>query len=74
MNITSLIVEIEPGTSAAVLNSLARLDKVTVYGVKDEKIVVVIEGETPGVVEGLVKQIEAIEHISGLSPVYSVNE
>ena len=74
MNVTSIIVEIEPGTSEAVLRSLALIDKVTVYGIKDEKIVAVLEEETPDAIEELVKKIESIEHISGLSPVFSVNE
>jgi nitrate reductase NapAB chaperone NapD len=74
MNVTSIIVEIEPGTSEAVLRSLALIDKVTVYGVKDEKIVVVLEEETPDAIEELAKKVEAIEHISGLSPVFSVSE
>jgi nitrate reductase NapAB chaperone NapD len=74
MNITSLIVEIEPGTSEAVLYSLALLERVTVYGIKDERIVLVLEDESPADIEQHVKQIEAIQHVSGISPVYSLNE
>lgn len=53
----SLIVEIKEDTCEAVLRSLAVLDNVSVYGIKDNKIVLVIEGDTIGEVEETVMRI-----------------
>jgi len=74
MNVTGLIVEFEPGMGEAVFQGLALLDSVTVYGVRDNKIVVVIEAESVHAIGGHLKEIEKIDYVTGLSPVYSVSE
>ncbi|GAB4416799.1 MAG: hypothetical protein OHK0032_12820 [Thermodesulfovibrionales bacterium] len=71
MAVASVIVEVENGVGEAVLNSLARIDNASVYGVKDNQIVMVIEADDMHVVEETIKEIYAIEKVIGVYPVYA---
>jgi len=71
MNISSAVVEIRDGAGEAVLNSLARLEKVSVYGIKDNQIVMVIEDmDMPGI-QNTINKIYGIENVIGVYPVYA---
>ncbi len=69
--VASVIVEIENGTGEAVLNSLARMDNISVYGVKDNQIVTVIEGSDMKIVKDNIKNIYALEGVIGVYPVFA---
>lgn len=71
MPVASVIVEIENGTGEAVLNSLAKINDVSVYGIKDNKIVTVIEGETVKEMEDTSKKLYAIEGVIDVYPVFA---
>ena len=71
MPVTSVVIEINDGVSEDVLGRLARVPHINVYGVKDNQIVTVIEGELPGDVEETVKTIQALDGVVGVYPVYS---
>lgn len=71
MAVTSVIVETEEGGSGAVLSSLALLENVSVFGVKDDQIVTVIEGDDMGVVEETLKRFYTIEKVIGVFPVFA---
>ncbi|MBI5213685.1 MAG: chaperone NapD [Nitrospirae bacterium] len=71
MAVTSVIVEFEDGAGEAVLNSLAMIDNVSVYGVKENQIVAVIEGKDMNSVEETMKGMYAIDRILGVFPVFS---
>ena len=65
MAVTSVIVETEEGGSEAVLSSLALLENVSVFGVKDNQIVTVIEGDDMGVVDETMRRFYTIEKVIG---------
>ena len=72
MPVSSAIVEIEAGAAGeAVLCSLSSMDTVTVYGIKENKIVIVIDAKTIGGIEESTKRIESIEGVTGVFSVYS---
>ncbi|BCB95911.1 hypothetical protein JZK55_08330 [Dissulfurispira thermophila] len=71
MAVASVIVEVEEGGGEAVLNSLASIDNISVYGIKDNKIVTVIEGESMQVIDNTIKELYSIERILGVYPVYA---
>ena len=74
MDITSVVVEIQPGMSGAVLHSLALIEKASVYGFKDDKIVVVLETSTPDELEKLTSELQSLEFVTGVNPVFSAHE
>jgi nitrate reductase NapAB chaperone NapD len=74
MNVTSVVVEIQPGMSGAVLHSLALIEKASVYGFKDDKIVVVLESSTPDELEKLNTDLQSIEYVTSVNPVFSAHE
>ena len=71
MPVSSAIVEIEEGTDEAVLSSLSSMDAVTVYGMKENKIVIVIDADSLGVIEESTMKIMSMEGVTGVFPVYS---
>ncbi len=71
MPVSSAIVEIEEGTGEAILNGLSRIPEASVYGIKENKIVVVIDGDSMGTIEECTKKILSMEGVTGVFPVYS---
>jgi nitrate reductase NapAB chaperone NapD len=71
MPVSSAIVEIDEGAGEAVLNSLSSMHDVTVYGMKENKIVIVIDADSLGVIEQSTKKIMSMEGVTGVFPVYS---
>ncbi len=71
MPVSSAIVEIEESAGEAVLSSLSSMDAVTVYGMKENKIVIVIDADSLGTIEEITKKIMSMEGVTGVFPVYS---
>ncbi|HTZ17318.1 MAG TPA: chaperone NapD [Dissulfurispiraceae bacterium] len=71
MPVSGAIVEIEEGTEEAVLSGLARIPEVSVYGMKENRIVIVIDGGSLGVIEKSTNRIQSMEGVTGVFPVYS---
>jgi nitrate reductase NapAB chaperone NapD len=71
MPIASAVVEIAEGLSEAVLGSLALIPEVSVYGVKENQIVVVMDGDSMGGIEESIRKIQLLEGVTGVYPVYS---
>lgn len=71
MAVASVIVEFENGNSEAVLNSLAKINNVSVYGIKDNQVVAVLEGEDMHVIDSTIKRLYSIDKIIGVYPVYA---
>jgi nitrate reductase NapAB chaperone NapD len=71
MAIASLVVEIQQGTSETVLHGLAQLPNVSVYGMKENQIVTVVEGDTIQSVDDAVKILLTMENVTGVFPVYA---
>jgi nitrate reductase NapAB chaperone NapD len=71
MPVSSAIVELEAGAGEAVLNSLSTMHAITVYGMKENKIVIVIDADSLGIIEESTKKIMSIEGVTGVFPVYS---
>lgn len=71
MAVASLIVEFEDGSGETVLNSLARISNISVYGIKDNQIVAVIEGEDMQVIDNTIRQLYGIANVIGVYPVYA---
>ncbi len=71
MAITSVIVEIEEGESDAVLGSIAQMARATVYGIKENQIVTVIEGGDSREIDEVIRQLSALDKVIGVYPVYA---
>ena len=71
MAVASVIVEIEGDFSEAVLSSLAKIHNASVYGIKENQIVTVIEGDTPHTIEETIKQLYSLEGVIGVYPVFA---
>lgn len=71
MPVTSVVVEVAPHTGEDLLGRLAHVPRVNVFGMKDQQIVTVIEGDTARDVEDVVKQIQELDGVIGVYPVYS---
>lgn len=71
MAISSIIVAIEDGAIEQVLPRLGAVAGVSVFGVKDNQIVAVIEAETLAAVNGIIKALSEFERVIGVYPVYA---
>ncbi len=71
MPVSSAIVEIEDGKSETVLSGLSRISEVSVYGMKENKIVVVIDGDSMSFIDESIRKIQSLEGVTGVFPVYS---
>lgn len=71
MPVASVIVEVEEGTGEAVLNSLSKIDNVSVYGIKDNQIVTVIEGNELEELEDTIRILYSLNNVIGVFPVFS---
>ena len=71
MTISSAVVEISNGAGEAVLGSLAGIENVSVYGVKDNQIVAVIEDRDMTGIQDTIKKIYGIDSVVGVYPVYA---
>lgn len=74
MNVTSVVVETQPGMSGAVLRDLALMDRISVFGVKDDRMVVVLESATPDELEAMTAELLKIEFVTSVNPVFSAHE
>jgi nitrate reductase NapAB chaperone NapD len=74
MDITSVIVETDTGMSGAVLHHLACLQNTTVFGFKDDKIIVVLESEDPDELKKMTDDLLAVEYVVSVSPVFTAHE
>lgn len=71
MPFSSAVVEFRSDNGEAVLNSLALIDNVSVYGIKDNQIVTVIEDRDMRGIQETIKKIYGIENVVGVYPVYA---
>ncbi len=71
MPVASVIVEVEEGAGGAVLNSLAEINNVSVYGIKNNQIVTVIEGNDIKTVEDTIKVLYGVDKVIGVYPVFA---
>lgn len=71
MAISSVIVDIEDGAIEQVLPMLGRVPGISVFGVKDNQIVTVIEAETLLAVNDVIKTVSGFERVIGIYPVYA---
>lgn len=74
MTITSVVVEIKNGSSESVLGRLARIPQISVYGIKDNQIVTVVESGAAHGVEDILKEVQLIEEVTGVYPVFVGDE
>lgn len=71
MPVVSVIVEIENGSGEAVLHSLAVIGNISVYGIKDNQIVAVIEGRDMKAIQNTIKILYSTKNILGAYPVFA---
>jgi len=71
MAVVSVIVDFENGSGEAVLNSLAAIADISVYGVKDNQIVAVIEGKDMEAVTNTINVLYATKNVLGAYPVFA---
>ncbi len=70
MPIVSVIVEIEPGASETTLGRLAGMREVSVYGMKDNQLVTVIDCPTMEAVETVLTQVRSSAGVARAYPVF----
>jgi nitrate reductase NapAB chaperone NapD len=73
MSIAGIVVEVRTGSDAFVLAGLARMPQVSVYGIKENQIVTVIEGDNAASVNHAMKQVSLFDGVIGVYPV-SISE
>lgn len=71
MAVASVIVETEEGAVETVLNSLDIISQASVYGVKDNQIVVVVEGDDLRAVNEVIEHFCTIDKIMGVHSVFA---
>ncbi len=75
MAVVSVVVEVEDGTAETVLNSLAFISQISVYGVKDNQIVAVVEDDDDLLsVNRRIECIFGIDKVTGVYPVYAEDD
>jgi nitrate reductase NapAB chaperone NapD len=73
MSIAGIIVEVQNGAEASVLTGLAQLPQISVYGVKENQIVTVIEADNAASVNDTVSRVSLFDGVLGVYPV-SISE
>lgn len=68
---TGTIVEIENGMSEGVLSNLGRMPNIIVFGVKENHIVTVIQGNNMREIEAAVKTVSMMKNVIGVYPVFT---
>jgi nitrate reductase NapAB chaperone NapD len=71
MPVTSAIVEVTEGSCEAVMSSLAKISNLSVFAIKENQIVTVIEGDSLQEVEETMKGLYALDNVIGVFPVYA---
>ncbi len=71
MAISGVIVNIEEGAIEHALSILGRVPGISVFSVKDDQIVAVIEAETLLAVNDVITSVSAFEGVIGVYPVYA---
>ena len=71
MPISSVIVEVEAGADREVMDRIAAIPEASVYGVKDNQIVTVIDGKDTGALRCVMDALAALENVIGVYPVYA---
>jgi nitrate reductase NapAB chaperone NapD len=71
MPVVSVIVDIENNSGEAVLHSLAVIGNISVYGIKDNQIVAVIEGRDMKAIQNTIKILYSTKNILGAYPVFA---
>ncbi len=71
MAVASVIVEIEDNAMEQVLPDLGKVPGISVFGVKENQIVTVVEGDTLGAVNEIIKKLSEFEKVTGVYPVYA---
>jgi nitrate reductase NapAB chaperone NapD len=70
MSIASVVVEIEDGADQGVMEHLTKIPRISVYGMTKNQIVTVIEGESPAAVQDTLKELQGLDNVLGVYPVY----
>lgn len=73
MSIAGIIVEVQNGAEASVLTGLAQIPQISVYGVKENQIVTVIEADNEASVNDTVSRVSLFDGVLGVYPV-SISE
>ncbi len=71
MQVVGIIVDIENGAGEAVLHSLAGIVNISVYGIKDNQIVAVIEGKDIAAIQNTIEILYSTKNIIGAYPVFA---
>ncbi len=74
MSIASTVVEIRDGSGETVLGRLAAMHEVNIYGIKENKIVAVVEGATLKIVGEAIKALARLDEVVSVYPVYLTDQ
>ncbi len=74
MTIASTVVELIEGASETALGRLAVIPQISIYGIRDNRIVAVIEDANPERIEDVVKKISLLDEVRSVYPVYLADD
>ncbi len=70
MTIASTVVELLDGTSETALGRLAVIPQISIYGIRENRVIAVIEGASPQSIDDVVKKIIRLDEVATVYPVY----
>jgi nitrate reductase NapAB chaperone NapD len=73
MAILSVVVQVQASRGEAVSEGLAAISGVNIYGIRDDQVVTVLEGEDMAGVDALVREIMVVPDVLGVFPVYGTD-
>ncbi len=74
MSIAGTVVEIRDNTGERALGRLAKIPHVSIYGIKGERIVAVVEGPTPKTLDDAIKSVALLDEVIRVYPVYVADD
>ncbi len=74
MTIASTVVELLDGTSETALGKFATIPQTSIYGIRDNRLIAVIEGATLKRIDDVVQEIRLLDEVNVVYPVYLADD
>ncbi len=74
MPIASMVVELLDGANETALGRLAAMPSLSIYGIRDNRVVAVVEELTPALIDDVARRIALMEEVRGVYPVYLADD
>ncbi len=74
MSLAGTVVEIRNDTGEKALAGLAKMPHISIYGIKGDRIIAVIEGPTLNTVDEAIRSVERLDEVICVYPVYLADD